>query len=231
MNEHRETDSGIHKRLLLVLGMHRSGTSALTRGARVFGANFSGRLVDAQIDNPKGFWEDADLMALHQEIFEALGMAWNRLTPVSPAEVRRLEALGFRGKAEQLLRTKMAGGGDIHAFKHPRMAKLFPFWKEVFATGDFEVICLLAVRNPLSVARSLTSRNGTGKTYSCLMWLSHVIPSLFVPDPSRAIVVDYDRLLTNPSVEIQRIATRFGFSVDAAELEEYQNDFLAADFP
>ncbi len=225
---HRSPTPANKKKLLLVLGMHRSGTSALTRGMQVVGAEFGGRFLDAQKDNPKGFWEDADLRNLHLEMFEALGMAWNRLTPLSPEEIRRLETLGYHKKAKQLLHSKMTKG-EIHAFKHPRMAKLFPFWREVFETSEYDVLCVLAVRHPLSVAKSLATRDQIEKTYACLMWLSHVIPSLFVPEPSRAIVSDYDRLISDPSLEMKRIANRFGSSVDSDEMEEYKNDFLEAD--
>ncbi len=213
------------QQLLLVLGMHRSGTSALSRGARVFGANLGDRFLDSREDNPKGFWEDADLLRLQTEMFEALGMAWDRLTPVTVEEVRSLEAKGFRSRARQLVASKLTGPG-LHAFKHPGMAKLFPFWREVFSEAGYEVLVLLAVRHPLSVARSLARRDGMGQDYACLLWLAHVLPSLPLPPVGPAVVVDYDRLMESPEREIRRVAESLSLTVDAGELAEYRDNFL-----
>ena len=52
-------------RLIIVLGMHRSGTSAVTRGLQVVGASLGGNLYPAMAGvNEKGFWEDIELNSL-----------------------------------------------------------------------------------------------------------------------------------------------------------------------
>ena len=144
------------RKILLVLGMHRSGTSAFARSLRVLGANLGDKLTASREDNPRGFWEDSDLDRLHLGMLEALGVAWNRLTPLTSEDVTKLEALGFGEKADGLLRSKTQGG-ELHAFKYPPMAKFFPFWARALSRGGYDVRCLLAIRHPLSVARSWAS--------------------------------------------------------------------------
>ncbi|MDR2744920.1 MAG: hypothetical protein LBB66_06995, partial [Desulfovibrio sp.] len=49
---------------IMVLGMHRSGTSAVSLSLRVFGARHGDSLVGGLSSNPKGHWEDIDVLRL-----------------------------------------------------------------------------------------------------------------------------------------------------------------------
>lgn len=217
-----------HGKLIVVLGMHRSGTSAITRGLQAVGANLGDRFLAPGEDNPKGFWEDKDFERLNREIFECLGASWDRLTPFTPEECARLGSAGFADRAATLLSTKLPPSGTF-AFKHPRTAKLFPFWREVFLRGPQETCYLLAVRHPLSVAESLNKRDGMDKIYGSLMWLGHIIPSLDLPSGCPAMVSDYDLLIANPEAELRRIAKEFNLVVDEDRLGAYTKDFLTKD--
>ncbi|MEI6337473.1 MAG: hypothetical protein WCQ57_02680 [Verrucomicrobiota bacterium] len=212
-------------KIIIVLGMHRAGTSAITRSLQVLGARLGDQFCDPQEDNPKGFWEDKDLMDLNVEMFDSLGMAWNRLTPITKEEVATLMERGFLEKAHGFLNKKLGRGGIV-ALKHPGTAKIFPFWKEAFARCECEVNYLLTVRHPLSVAKSLARRDGIQKCYGTLMWLAHVIPSLSVPKGSRALVTDYDLFMSNPTSELGRIAHCFQLEVKPGELKSYLDEFL-----
>lgn len=213
------------RKILLVLGMHRSGTSAFARSMRVLGANLGDKLIGSREDNPKGFWEDSDLDELHLGMLEVLGVAWNRLTPLTVEDISKLEAHGFGEKADSLLRAKTREGG-LHAFKYPPMAKFFPFWARAFSRGGYDVRHLLAIRHPLSVARSLARRDRLGREYSCLMLLAHVLPVLDHLQPGVSVVSDYDRLMEDPAREISRIAERLQLQVDPHEMDDYLKNFL-----
>ena len=64
-------------RLIVVLGMHRSGTSAITRALKVLGVDLGDRLMLAvEGDNNKGYWEDIDFNALNIEMLRAIGKDW-----------------------------------------------------------------------------------------------------------------------------------------------------------
>src|SRR5882724_9597278 len=59
----------IHQRLIVVLGMHRSGTSAMTRALQAMGVELGSRLMPpVEGENDKGFWEDLELNALNIEV-------------------------------------------------------------------------------------------------------------------------------------------------------------------
>jgi len=113
--------------LVVVLGMHRSGTSAITRGLQALGVQLGDRLLPAHADaNAKGFWEDVDVLALNMELLRAIGSDWDHVRPVGAAEVRLLRESGFAARAAQLLRSKM-GSAARYGFKDPRVARLLGF--------------------------------------------------------------------------------------------------------
>src|SRR4249920_2594286 len=116
-------------RLIVVLGMHRSGTSAVARGLQVFGVELGDRLIGPiPGNNDRGFWEDIELNRLDNEILGALGSDWHFLSPLNAAQVETLRKAGFFVRAAELMRAKV-GKHPLYGIKDPRLAKLLPFWK------------------------------------------------------------------------------------------------------
>jgi len=218
----------MRKRLVVVLGMHRSGTSAVTRGLRVLGVELGDRLMPPMPgNNDAGFWEDIDLNLLNIAALRALGSEWHYLADPGPACVDLLRRDGHFLRAVELLRQKVAGV-PVFGFKDPRVAKLLPFWRQVFDHCHFEVSYVLAVRHPLSVVRSLAKRDGLDAEKSYLLWLGHVIRSLADSAGARRVLVDYDLLMGHPEVELARVAKHLDLSIDAAELHDFRTGFLDA---
>jgi O-antigen biosynthesis protein len=213
-------------KLIVVLGMHRSGTSAITRGLQVMGVGLGDRVMSPVIDiNPKGFWEDIDLNALNIEMLSTIGNDWHHVAEIDSIDIEILRKKGYFLRAAELLRQKL-DSTPIFGFKDPRVAKLLPFWKGIFRDYQFDVTYLLAVRHPLSVVKSLAKRDCFEAEQSYLLWLGHVIMSLTGSADSKRVLVDYDRLMQAPDHELQRVAKYTGLEIDPAELQSYKNEFL-----
>jgi hypothetical protein len=212
--------------LVVVVGMHRSGTSAMTRALQTLGVELGDRLSgsDAEV-NAKGFWEDRDLNALNIELLHSLGIEWHGLRPVLAADVEKLRARGDMLRAVELLRSKL-GSGAAFGFKDPRVAKLLPFWTEVFKALGKRTSYVVAVRNPLSVAHSLMKRDGLDMEKCFLLWQEHVVTGFVGTEGARRVIVDYDMLLGSPAAQLKRMARALGLEVDPAELRSYANSFL-----
>ena len=209
-----------------MLGMHRSGTSAITRGLSVLGVDLGDRLMPpAEGNNAKGFWEDIDLNALNIDMLRCLGRDWSHMAMVTAAEVERLRQQGFFLRAVELMRNKMSDSAYFGC-KDPRVVKLLPFWREVFNYCGFDVSYVFAIRNPLSVARSLGKRDGMESEHSYLLWLAHVVAGLANCGDHPCIVVDYDRVMQAPEDELTRMAKALQLELDGAALRSYKEDFL-----
>ncbi|NTV13323.1 MAG: glycosyltransferase [Desulfobulbaceae bacterium] len=217
----------ISKHLIIVLGMHRSGTSTITRGLQVLGVALGERLIAPKPDNPKGFWEDRDVVALNIEILEALGHSWHSLAPILPEEFAGPIIGELKTRAEELLRHRLSTCA-CYAFKDPRLPRLLPFWQEVFAQLPARVSYVVAYRNPLSVAKSLAARDGFDREKGYYLWLEQMLASLRHTLGQPVVVVDYDRLLAEPATQLQRIATTLDLRFDqgSQEFAEYRDLFL-----
>ena len=164
-----------NSRLIVVLGMHRSGTSAVTRALQVMNVELGDKLMPAADgDNPKGFFEDTDIYKLNVEMLQALRIDWYSLAPIGEHDVETLRSRGFFLRAVELLNSKCANS-PVFAFKDPRIAKLLPFWKAVFDHCQFGVSYVVTVRHPRSVANSLVKRNGFDLEKGYLLWLEYVL--------------------------------------------------------
>ena len=69
---------------LLVVGMHRSGTSALTRVINLHGAFLGRELLPPAPENESGFWENRAIFALHERWLAELGRSWYDSRPLPP---------------------------------------------------------------------------------------------------------------------------------------------------
>ena len=217
------------KQLIVVLGMHRSGTSAITRGLKVLGVELGDQLIAAvEGDNSKGYWEDSDLNTLNIEMLYSIGSDWHNLTPIDHFDVETLREKGYFLKAAKLLHDKLKNN-DLFGFKDPRVAKLLPFWTSVFSYSKIDVSYVLAIRHPISVIRSLEMRGEPNKEKSYLLWLGHVINSLSHTESARRVIVDYDHVMLAPDRELGRIADKFNLNIEQRELENYRSQFLDSD--
>lgn len=213
--------------IAVVLGMHRSGTSALTRGLSALGAELGGKLLPPGLDNEKGYWEDADINALNEELLKTLGTAWHGMEAIEDGVLDALAQGAWGDRAAGLLRGKLAEG-RVFAMKDPRTARLLAFWQRVFQRLDATAVYVLACRHPLCVAQSLAARNGFGPAKSALLWLLHLLPMLRLTEGQDRRVVDYDRLMDFPLRELKRVAPLLGLPFDesAPALVDYARAFL-----
>ena len=160
------------RKIILVLGMHRSGTSAVTRCLNLLGAEIGNKLLPPADDNRSGFWEHAGVVAIHEELLRDLGRVWH--------DARALPEGWFLSAAARKARDKLAtlisndfDGRALWAVKDPRLCRFVPLWREVLLESGFEAAALLVVRHPAEVARSLDIREGLRSETTYLNWLEH----------------------------------------------------------
>ena len=218
--------AGTETEIVLVVGMHRSGTSAVTRGLQTMNVALGDRLWPPNEKvNAKGFWEDMDINALNVEMMKALDTDWHYLAPIDSRQIETLHTLGFLPRAMELLRAKV-GDSPRFGFKDPRVAKLLPFWKEVVARCQYQAKYLLTTRHPSSVVQSIQNRDGFDAEKNYLLWLVHMLEMLNATAGCTRVLVDYDRLMEAPERELRRTGIKFGYDIDADSLKEYHSDFL-----
>lgn len=227
-------------RVIVLLGMHRSGTSLVARALNLLGVELGEDLLPPGPDNPTGYWESQTIMDINETLLGALGMTWDSVLPIDPSEWDRPRIKELQLDALEQLRMKFADKG-LWGFKDPRTARLLPFWQTIFRHLDVDDSYVLTIRNPLSIAKSLASpnrvnlyppayrRTGFAPEKAYVLWLEHMLSAFVYTEGKRRVVIDYDHLLASPSTQLRRIVERLSLpskdQIDSA-IAEFEGRFL-----
>jgi hypothetical protein len=217
------------KSIILVLGMHRSGTSATTCGLQALQVGLGKTLIPGIAhNNDKGFWEDADINQFNNSLLKALNREWHTLSPLAAETTTGPAAQAFLPQAIDLLSHKLDGFSGIWGMKDPRFCQLLPFWQQVFNHLQLQVGYILACRHPKSVAQSLAKRDGFDLQKGYYLWQEHVLLSLNYTLGQTRLVVDFDNLLADPIHQLSRISKTLNLPLnpDSAEVQNYTQNFL-----
>lgn len=209
--------SGPDAAVIFVGGMHRSGTSAMARALALCGGRLPQKLVPPAPDNPEGYWEPADMVALNDEILAAAGSRWDDvfLHQVEGRLGRR--RAGFIRRAADLIRgLDREGRGAV--LKDPRAAALPALWNAAAEAVGLEPRHVLLVRHPAEVAASLVAREAMPPAKAELLWVASMLALEQGTRGRRRLVVDHDAFLAAPVPTLEAVAARLGggLKVDAA---------------
>jgi len=101
-------ETSTQRRAVVVLGMHRSGTSALTRMISLLGADLPHNLMPPHFSNEAGFFESNDLMIVHEQLLSSAGSNWQDWRVFNPDWYRSTAAADFKQRFLGVLRRDFA---------------------------------------------------------------------------------------------------------------------------
>lgn len=214
-------------RAVLVLGMHRSGTSTVSRALQALSVHLGDNFFEPQPDNPTGYWEDKALVAINQRVLEELRLAWDDTSLIASERFRHHRIRLVQLHAARYLESTFASH-RLWGFKDPRTIRLLPFWPEVLRRSNADGAYVLAIRHPLSVAASLFRRQEIPQAKAQRLWLVHNVPFLHEIRDRPLVVVDYDRLAKAPEAQLERIARGLALPHlgNSADIDRFATDFL-----
>ena len=179
---------------ILVLGMHRSGTSALARLTNFMGAALPRHLMPANEANPRGYWESAPLVELHDQLLSALDSSWDDWRTPGARWKESDAAARFAGRL-RLAIDEEYGNAPLVVLKDPRLCRTLPYWMSILEKSGIRSAPVLIVRNPLEVAESLRERDGMPFEKAMLLWLRHNLDAEFETRHLQRNIVTFDALL------------------------------------
>ncbi|WP_162998098.1 sulfotransferase family protein [Brevundimonas lutea] len=187
---------------VVVLGMHRSGTSAVAGLLVELGLTAPSDPLPPHPDNPKGYFEPLSAVQANEAMLAEARSSWFDLENVDAAmddpETRR----GWVERARASLRTSF-GDADAIVLKEPRINRLWPIWRQALETEGFDIACVVVIRDPEETARSLNTRDGCSLAYGRALWLRHVAAAEAAARAHGRVTIDYGALLSEP-VEVSR---------------------------
>jgi hypothetical protein len=211
---------------IVVVGMHRSGTSLLANVLHLLGAEMVDGAPLKSPRNPTGFWERPEIVALHDEILAHLKRPVGALSHVLPFPAgwwRDPELLPFKRRLEDLVKEQLAATTRTWGFKDPRTCRLLPMWSEIFDSLDIEPRFVWALRHPAESGTSMKLKNPDARPMTHaqaeLMWLSYNYDVLRYAGRHRPIVVDYDSWFVDPVAVAGDLALRLDLRWEGSDEE------------
>ncbi len=189
-------DSSQARTAILVLGMHRSGTSALARLIGYLGAALPKDAIEAHSDNARGYWESAAIVKADDQLLRVARSSW--FDP-RPLDLSRLEPSALRSRKDRIWEAVTAAFGDARliAIKDPRQCRFVPTFVETLAEHGVASRAVLMLRSPAAVARSIASRDGTTSAFAHLLWLRHMIDAERATRGLMRAVIGFDAMLAD----------------------------------
>ena len=214
---------------ILILGMHRSGTSLLTRLISMAGLPIGPKdeLVPSGDDNPSGFWENYRLTDFNNKILEQLGGTWFNPPYIQDDDWQGEKINYLQAEAKNLLDVIFKDQQWI--WKDPRNCITLPFWLSLLPSAP---VIIYIYRNPLSIWRSLNKRNGFTKRIAVSLWEIYTRAALKNCRSLPAFFVNYDDFIMDPALIITRIVAFLkghGFEDIESPSDEMINGFISND--
>ncbi len=212
---------------LMVLGMHRSGTSATTRVCNLLGIELGSNLMQAQPDNEEGYWEHQDVYIAHEELLAGIGSAWDDYRALPEDWLKSSAVTNCRKRIKSILKSEFADN-RFWGIKDPRVCRLVPLWLPVLKALGRTPHFLLVCRNPLEVAASLANRDSFHAAKSQLLWLRHLIDAERDTRGYPRTFLMYENLLQDWRRTMSRAASALGISWprDASKAGDEIDQFL-----
>lgn len=181
---------------IVVLGMHRSGTSALTGMLHSLGIHLGPEedLKSPQKDNPQGFWENNTLVEFNDRLLNQANSSW--FSP--PHDANRsweIEDFVAAKKEASILLQKISCEETTWAWKDPRTCLTLPFWRQVFQVPP---VVILVHRHPVEVAQSLQVRDQFPLEVGLGLWEIYNRAALRNCEGLHVLVVRFESLIDSP---------------------------------
>jgi hypothetical protein len=183
-----------NKTYILVIGMHRSGTSLIANlltKASVFMGD-SDNFLPPNFDNRFGFYENKNFLKINEGILSKFDVKWN-----TTKELRfdqQVDLSKEKDIAKKFIEN-ISAEHNILAFKDPRATITLPFWKDILGKN---LKIIFVKRNPLEIAESLEKRNSFSKKKSLDLWESYILNGLQNIKEEDVLFVEYADILENP---------------------------------
>ncbi|SFV68402.1 hypothetical protein MNB_SV-13-1254 [hydrothermal vent metagenome] len=214
------------KRAYFILGMHRSGTSALGGVLELMGLEFGTDLMKATKGNPKGHFENMFVYKLNEKILKENSFAWdsyhfdfNKIAVDKQKE--------YIKEAKKIIEKEFKDTENF-VIKDPRICLLFPIWEKACSELGIDIKIILPYRNPLEVAESLKVRNGFSLQKGYLLWLEHFLLAENYAKTYERMFISFDELINEPKATFEKLKEFIGLELTEDRLEKI-NEFLDVD--
>ncbi len=216
--DHRHgKDSAAQKHCVIVLGMHRSGTSALTGALSLAGFDLGRDILPGDPSNPRGHFENEHIVRLNIRALSSLGVTWQDSFLAPPGELSDETLMArFLPELRALLEREFSFSRPL-LIKDPRLCLLLPLYRRCLDEMDVQQAFVILTRDPREVIDSLARRNNLSPLRSELLWAYHVLASERFTRGTRRVFLAHEEFIAKPVHEIRKILHALPFTLTEAD--------------
>lgn len=197
---------------ILIVGMHRSGTSALAGLVGKLGVPLGDHMLEPGSDNPKGYWEHREVVSVHERLLAGLGSRWDDVRAF-PENWQEREVAREATLAISDIISSDFSECPMWAVKDPRLCRVLPLWFEVLQKRHVRPVVLFMVRRPSEVSASIEARNQWQPLVGKLLWLRYMTEAITASSALPREVLLYDDLLDDPLSTVLGALAKLGIDV------------------
>ncbi|MEM6943430.1 MAG: hypothetical protein AAF416_11730 [Pseudomonadota bacterium] len=216
--------------LLLVLGMHRSGSSAVTRVLNLLGHALPKTLIPGNASNRRGHWESQPIARLNDNYMHEAELVWSDWVSGVLPRMRSAAMRDFERDIVSYIAAEFPAG-EPAVLKEPRICRLVPRYRSALERR-IPLTAVIPVRNPLEVMGSLIQRNNLTEANAALLWLRYMLDAVIGSEGLPRAFIAYDKLLHEPEESLRKLEDALGqphpikFDHVRSDIEAFLNDDL-----
>ena len=201
--------------IVIVMGMHRSGTSALAgmlhQNGIIMGEdrNF---LPPPSAENPKGFFENYRFRALNDNILSQYNYSVKSFSPMTPDKIDTNE------QSEDIIRSLLYEYDERYTtwgFKDPRMCLTYSAWKPFLQKPytDQEIKTIIIYRSFEDIANSMIARGNQGKKSRFIVLAKEYYRKALKDIGQFSAIIKFENLINDTKVTAEFLSERLGWTI------------------
>ena len=234
--------SNSNKRIcILILGMHRSGTSALTRVLSIAGATLPKNLIGKGKGNESGHWESSRIIEYNDNLLTEFDSCWHdwRTLDLGRVSVKRRNQIKL--EIANLI-SEEYNSSSLLILKDPRICRFASIYMEALNDAGIDTRIVMTVRNPIEVIESLHARNmgqsqhlwtdpPMTRAKASLLWLRHYLDAEYYSRDKIRAITSFDSLFASWQTMLKEVSTSLGivWPKKETEISRQINQFLKPD--
>lgn len=217
-----QNDGSSEQPVLIIVGMHRSGTSLTASLLQSAGLDIGQYLVEGNFSNIKGHFENFDFFSFHRDVLSSLGLndGWTIEKTINVPEY-------YIDKARLLIQ-KSTSLTQPWGWKDPRTTLFLNFWSHLLPQAKFLVI----YRSPWEVLDSLYRRGDItfhqNPEFALKIWMNYnqMILDFCQRFPEKCLLIHLQQIVANPALFIELIVQRLNIPLNAPADDIYDGSLL-----
>ncbi|QDZ38664.1 hypothetical protein FRE64_01120 [Euhalothece natronophila Z-M001] len=213
--------------ILIITGMHRSGTSLTASLLQSGGVDLGKDFNPSMESKVKEYFEDLAVVRFHENVLKA-----HHLPPEGWVHLEKITQIPepYLTQAKEIIASKRDTTKGMTGWKDPRGTLFLDFWQSQLPEAQF----IFLYRAPWEVVDSLYRRGDPIFTNSPQLaldfWLNYnaALINFYDRYPDKSLLLNIDRIINDPTVLSRAIAQKFRFNL-SVQSEIYNSSLFQTD--